>query len=173
MFTVIIVTTSVVPQPFEIMYDTGVKPAPIPVTIPVEPTVATVVNAELHEPPLTVAVNVVVSPGHITPRPLNVPAEGIGSIVIVNVERVVPQPFDIVYDILVVPAERPVTIPDELITATDRLLLLQPPPVVVLVIGVVAPIQIWSSPDNVPALGSGFIVSAIVEYALPQLLVTV
>ena len=56
-----------------------VVPEAIPLTIPVEPMVATEVFVEVHTPPLTASLNVVVVPGQSVVVPVIVPgfADGV------------------------------------------------------------------------------------------------
>lgn len=69
-------------------------PKVIPVTTPVEePTVATAGVAELHAPPPTVSLKVVVAPGQTVNIPLIIPALGEGLTVTILVAATVPQPL--------------------------------------------------------------------------------
>ena len=73
-----------------------------------------------------------------------------------------------------VPAAIAVAEPDALpIVATRGLLLLQVPPVPVVVYIVVAPAHSNAAPLMVPAPGSGLTVTAFVVLTVPQLLLTV
>lgn len=103
-----------------------VTPGDIPVTTPEdEPTVAIDVLALVHIPPVGEAGNVRVLPTH-TCAPVDIPITGVGFTVIVVVAK---QPVDNIYVITTVPADTPVTTPDdEPTTAIDVLLLLQVPP---------------------------------------------
>ena len=65
----------------------------MPVTIPVALTVATPVETELHTPPATASVRLVVVVGHITSAPVMRPAFGAGFTVTTAVAAAVPQLF--------------------------------------------------------------------------------
>jgi hypothetical protein len=104
-------------------------PAATPVTIPLnEPTVATEVEPEDHEPPVTVLLNVMLFPVHTLPTPeMAVGAE------LTVITAVVIQPVPGVYVIVAVPRDNPFTMPLVIpIVATEVLLLLHVPPPVVL-----------------------------------------
>jgi hypothetical protein len=80
--------------------------------------------------------------------------------------------LDEVYEITVVPLDRPVTTPDAETLATEVLLLLHEPLVTVLVSVVVSPIQMLSRPEIVPATGIAITVTGYMLSAVPQPLVT-
>jgi hypothetical protein len=67
----------------------------------------------------------------------------------------VPQALETVYDMVAVPADKPVTIPVLPIVATDVLPLDQLPPVTVSESNLVVPAQSESAPIIVPAGGGG------------------
>jgi 1,4-dihydroxy-2-naphthoate octaprenyltransferase len=84
--------------------------------MPVLPTVATAVFVLLQVPPLTLLLSVVVDPAVTVLVPV-VAATDAGKTFMVKKVRNVPQPV-LVYDILLVPADIPVTTPvDELTVA--------------------------------------------------------
>ncbi len=102
--------------------------------------------------------------------PVIVPASGNGLTVISIVSTAVPHMLVTLYDIIVAPAEAPVTTPPEMVAAEE--LLLQVPPEVVLVRFVVAATQTEGLPVMVPATGSGLTATSIVSTAVPHVLVT-
>ena len=110
-------------------------PAATPVTIPVLPTVAVAVFDELQLPPVVVLARVMVAPVHARPGP--VMAAGI----VYTVTTVVTDVPEIVYMIVAVPADIPVTSPPEVTVATAVLVLLHAPPVGVHDSVVVAPVH--------------------------------
>lgn len=110
-------------------------PAATPVTMPVLPTAAVAVFDELQLPPVTVLARVIVAPVHARPGP--VMAAGIAYTVTIVVTDVP----DMVYIMVAVPADIPVTSPPDVIVATAELLLLQEPPVGVHDSVVVAPVH--------------------------------
>ena len=99
-------------------------PAEIPVTTPVdEPTVATAVLLLLQCPPAFTSVSVTVEPAHTLAVPL-MPVNAVTDTV-----WVARQPPGVVYEIVTIPGDTPVTLPVEDTTvATAVLLLLQVPP---------------------------------------------
>lgn len=99
-------------------------PAASPVTIPeVKPTVATVGSALTHVPPAGVDDSVVVLPAHSA----MLPEIGAGAAMTVTVTAA--KQLDVItYEIVVTPADSPVTMPDELTVPTAVLLLLHVPP---------------------------------------------
>lgn len=108
-----------------------------PDTIPeLLPTVATEVLLLVHVPPDILPDKVVVVPEQSTDVPLMV-AEGC-TVTTVVAKQPVP---NIVYVIVAVPDDTPVTVPLELTVAIVVLLLLQVPPNVVLVSEVVPPVH--------------------------------
>ena len=68
-------------------------PAATPVTVPVLPTVATVVAVLLQAPPVVASLNPVVAPAQTIAVPVIVPADGSGLTVTTLVAAVVPQPL--------------------------------------------------------------------------------
>ncbi len=132
-------------------------PLATPVAVPVEePIVATAVLELDHTPPLVVFVSVVLSPSQIN----KVPPIAAGMEFTVTVTDLT-QPVESVYEISVVPAVKPATIPLVPIVATDVLLLLHVPPVDVVLSVVALP----SQTDNVPVIeaGNGLTVNSCVE----------
>lgn len=88
-------------------------PAVIPVTIPLPLTVATDVGAQLHAPPARELLSVIVLPAHTGILPAIGPGTGF------TVTITVAAPQVVMYDIVAVPAATAVTIPEELIVATE------------------------------------------------------
>ena len=74
---------------------------------------------------------------------------------------------------MVVPADRPFTLPDASTVANAGAVLLQVPPVAPSVNPVVLPTHSDDAPDIVPASGKGLTVNACVAAAVPQPFVTV
>ena len=68
-------------------------PADTPVTMPVVPTVATVVAVLLQVPPVVASLNPVVAPAQTVAVPVMVPADGNGLTVTTLVAAAVPQPL--------------------------------------------------------------------------------
>ena len=68
-------------------------PADTPVTVPVVPTVATVVAVLLHAPPVVASLNPVVEPAQTVAVPVMVPADGNGLTVTTLVAAAIPQPL--------------------------------------------------------------------------------
>ena len=68
-------------------------PADTPVTMPVLPTVATVVAVLLHTPPVVASLNPVVAPAQTIAVPVIVPADGKGLTVTTLIAAAVPQPL--------------------------------------------------------------------------------
>ena len=68
-------------------------PADTPVTVPVLPTVATVVVVLLQAPPVVASLNPVVDPAQTVAVPVIVPADGNGLTVTTLVAAAVPQPL--------------------------------------------------------------------------------
>ena len=97
---------------------------------------------ELHVPPLTASLSVVVPVGHTVNVPVMVPALGNGFTVTV---LVTVQPPVSAYEIVAVPADTPVTIPVVPTVARSGLLELHVPPVGVLLYVTVLPMHITLS----------------------------
>jgi hypothetical protein len=152
----LIVSDTFVEQPVPSVYVIVVLPFVIPVTVPVDPTVANDVLPLVHTPPLVLSLNVTVDPA----QTLNIPPMFDGSefTVIVGVTL---QPVLKVYEIIEVPADTPLTIPElEPIVATAVVPLVQVPPVERSDNGVVAPLQTLCEPDV--GNGRGFTVTTVV-----------
>lgn len=98
----------------------------MPVTIPVEPTVATDGVPLLHVPPAVASFNVVVKPTHTLAVPV-IASGVVFTVILYVVKQLVPK----VYVIIAVPAVNPVTVPEELMLPMDGALLLHVPPPVV------------------------------------------
>ena len=105
-----------------------------------------------HVPPDTALVNVDVEPTHSTDGPTMLPASGCGFTVIVLVVETDPQLLDTVYEMVSIPADTPVTIPEPVPTVAVVLLLLHTPPVVPLLSVIVVPTQTLLEPVMVPAV---------------------
>lgn len=173
--TVTTLRATAVPQLLVTVYDIVVVPTNKPVTIPDdEPTVAINILAEDHVPPATVLKSVVVSVGHTFVIPVMVPAFVAGLTVTTRVAIAVPQLFVTVYDIVLVPAITPLTMPvAEPMVATAVLVDDQMPPVILLLNDVVAAGHTVAVPDIVPASVVELMVTTRVAAAVPQLLETV
>ena len=104
-------------------------PAVTPVTTPVDDPTVAFAELLLHVPLDVTSLSVVVAAGQTVVVPvieLTVGSELFT--VIIDVAYCVPQPLVTAYDIVVVPADTPVTIPDEApIVACAELLLHTPP----------------------------------------------
>ena len=74
---------------------------------------------------------------------------------------------------MVVPADRPFTLPEASTVANEGAVLLQVPPVAPSVSGVLLPAHTDDAPDMVPATGNGLTVNVCVAAAVPQPFVTV
>ena len=68
-------------------------PAATPVTVPVLPTVVTVVAVLLHAPPVVASLNPVVDPAQTIAVPVIVPADGKGLTLTTLIAAAVPQPL--------------------------------------------------------------------------------
>ena len=68
-------------------------PDDTPITVPVLPTVATVVTVLLQAPPVVASLNPVVEPAQTVAAPVMAPADGNGFTVIIDVAAAVPQPL--------------------------------------------------------------------------------
>lgn len=157
------VTTLVTRQPPAIVYDIVTTPPVIPVTIPVVlPTVPTVRPLLLQVPPVVVLLSVVVVPAHI----LAVPVMAAGALFTVTT-RVLIQPVDNRYVIVVVPAVNPRTTPDVFTVPTAMLLLLQVPPP-----GHASVVVLATHTEAVPVIASGaaFTVTILILKHPPALL---
>ena len=161
------------PQLLVTVYDIVAVPAAEPVIAPpLNPREATA-DDELQAPPLVASLKVTVAPIHNDAVPFIVPAFGIEFTVTVFVAFAVPQLLVTEYDIVAVPAAKPVTTPRELIAAVVVLDELHTPlPAASLKLAVV-PTHNAAVPLIAPAAGNGFIVTPLVAYALPQVFATV
>ena len=132
-----------------------VVPVATPVTIPlVEPMVATDGLLLVHVPPVVGSVRVVVAPTHTNGVPPIVP----GAVLTVTTAVAVQMP-PVVYVIVAVPAEIPVTVPEpEPMVAMAGLLLVHMPPVTALVRVVVAPTQTC----RVPPMEAGVVTTVTI-----------
>jgi hypothetical protein len=150
-------------------------PAELPVTNPVLVTEATEGPPLVQEPPPTVLDKDVVPLTQIVAVPDIVPAFGSGLTVTFCVATTAPQPFVTVYDIVVVPALKPVTTPvEEFTVPTVAVVLLHtPPPVPLASRSVVASTHTVAVPLIVPGVANGFTVTTCVIATVPQPFVTV
>jgi hypothetical protein len=144
-------------------------PVDKPETIPLASTVARSGLEELHTPPVPEADSSVAAPVHTDDAPVILPAKGAALTVTITDSAALP----IVYAIVVVPGDKPKTIPVVALTvATTTLVLLQVPPGVAFPSVVVAPVQT----ESVPVMGPDvavFTVMILVVELLPHALVTV
>jgi hypothetical protein len=147
-------------------------PPETPATTPVLFTVAFPLLA-LHVPPPTLSDSVIVAPTFTEDEPVIVPALGKGIIVTVWVAVAVPQLLLTVYDIAVVPAAKPVTIPVLPTVAIDGPEDDHVPPEIASVSVIVLPAQTVDGPVMTPALGEALTVNTFVAATLPQPFVTV
>ena len=116
-------------------------PAAKPVTNPAPVTVATDVLLLLHTPEPVISLSVVVPPMQISVFPV-IAATVVGALTVtIMVVEIDPHVFVMVYDIVTVFKETPVTTPAELTVATAVLLLLQVPPAVASVSTMVWPLH--------------------------------
>jgi hypothetical protein len=145
--------------PAPIVYVTSHVPADMPLTTPEpKPMVAMPGQATLQVPPAGEPMAVVVDPAHTCKVPVMAVGSGLMS---TTTERW--QPVGSVYIMLAVPDVRPDTMPVPAPTvATAVLLLLQVPPVLVVLSVVVCPTQALVLP--VITAGSGFTVATAVRW---------
>jgi hypothetical protein len=123
----------------------------MPVTIPPVLIVATEEGAMLHTPPGNELVNEIVLPTQTG----EFPEMGPGRPFTVTITNTAPQV--VVYETVAVPAPTPVTIPPELMVATDEGAMLHTPPGNELVNEIVLPKQTGALPEMGP--GSPFTVT--------------
>ena len=145
-------------------------PAVVPVTIPIDDTVALLLVA-LQVPPVTLSVRVVLDPAQTDDAPVIAPALGSGLIVITFVVVALPQLLVTVYIMVSVPAIMPLTTPEPDTNALP-FVVLHDPPVAEGVSVIEAPTQTADSPDMVVVAGAGLTAIDLVVVAVPQLLVT-
>jgi hypothetical protein len=105
--------------------------------------------------------------------PLILVATGCGLTVTTTEVYLVPQLFETAYEMVVVPATSPLTIPVVPTDATLLLLLLHTPPVVTLLSEVFASSHTVVAPIIDPAFGNGLTVTIFEVLAVPQPFVTV
>jgi hypothetical protein len=127
----------------------------------------------LHTPPGAASLSGVADSSHTVSVPVIVPAAGKGLTVTTAVAAAVPQLFVTAYDMVVVPAETPVTTPVASTVAMPVSVLLHTPPDAALLSEVVASSQTVVVPVMLPATGNGFTVTTAEATAVPQLLITV
>ena len=138
--TTIILEADSVAQPLLTVKYTVSVPALTPVISPL--LTAALALLTLHTPPVTVSVRLMVLPAQTDEGPLIIPGSGNG--LTVNVANAVslPQPLLTTYEIVVVPFERPVSIPVLLlIVAMKGFCELQAPPATVLERVITAPVH--------------------------------
>jgi len=129
--TVMVFVADIMPQLATIVYEIVSTPADTPVTMPADPIVAEALLL-LQRPPATLFVKVIVAPGHTEDGPEITPGETAAPIVTTFVATAVPQLLVVVYFIVSVPADKPVSTPALVIVAW-LLLTLHVPPVEVAV----------------------------------------
>jgi hypothetical protein len=143
-------------------------PAVFPVTMPEVPIDAISGLLLVHVPPLVVLLSVVVLPVQTVAVPVMALTTVPGVTVTFLVVRAVPQSVVTIYDIVLVPADMPVTIPVMPTVPTAVLLLLQEPPGDALLSAVVLPAQTEATPVIGLAVGSVLTVTTFVATAEPQ-----
>ena len=148
-------------------------PADNAVTIPELPALATLAFELLQIPEIDGSVRFSVVPAHIVVVPLIIPAAGKGLTVTNIVSTAVPQLLFTAYDIIVVPAETPVTIPVLLTSAMAAFSLLHIPPDAVSLNVVVVLSHTADLPEIVSATGNGLINMGKFAAAVPQEFVTI
>lgn len=120
-------------------------------------------------PPVVLLLSVVLEPEQTVEDPVIAGMLGVVSTVsVANAILVQPKPLVTLYNIEDVPAARPVTTPEELIVATDVLLLNQVPPLVAFDNVVVNPIHSCNVPVIGPTVGAGFTVTVMVVLAVVE-----
>lgn len=147
-------------------------PADTPYTVS-DATVATVVGALLHTPPVTGSARVVVDPSHTAPAPVIVPACGSGFTVTAIEAYALPQTLLTVYEISVVPALAPPTVPPDTVAINGSRLLHVPPGAGSVKTIVDVSHTVVVGPLITPATGWGFTVKGNVAADVPQVFVTV
>jgi len=110
------------------------------------------------------------APAHIDAGPEIIPGTGVAITVTTLVATAEPQPLVTVYEIVSIPATRPVTSP-VVLTDADALLRLHVPPVAGSVSVTDEPVQTVPGPEMVAAVRKGPTVITLVADAVPQLLV--
>ena len=125
--TVTVFEAIALPQLAVTVYMMVSMPPPVPVTMPVVPTVAMEVLLLLHVPPGTGSVRVIVAPSHTLPGPEMVPAERNVPMFTVIVATEVPHTLVRVYLIVSRPGVMPVSRPVEVIVAFALVTLHVPP----------------------------------------------
>ena len=145
-------------------------PAATPVIRPETATVTTATLLLAHKPPNVASVSIDEEPAHTVSGPL------IGSIdeptVITFVATAVPQLLVTAYEIITVPADKPVTTPED-DTVALVLLALQVPPLMASVSVMEAATATIEAPLMLPADAAGLTVTIFVAVAVPQLPETV
>ena len=129
----------------------------------------------LHVPPGISLLKLIEEDTQTEAGPVIVPADGDGLTVIPDELLAVPQTVVTLYVMVALPAATPITTPvDEFTVATAVLLLLQLPPVLPLLVNVVArPAHTAVAPFIVPALAVALTVTNCVVFEVPQLFETV
>jgi hypothetical protein len=148
LFTVIVFVATDVPQLLVLEYVITTTPLPIPVTIPVLPTVAISVLLLVQLPPVVALARVVDAPMHNSELPTIVPMAMLSDTVTTIDPVAEPQVSELLYEIRAVPAPVPVTMPEALTVATAVLLLVHVPPELLEVNVVVDPSHNSVVPDS-------------------------
>jgi len=166
-----VVVDIAVPQLLVKVYVIIAVPADAPAATPViEPMEATDGLPLIHVPPDNELMNVVSDATHIAAGPVMVPAVAVVVIVIVLVANAIPQVLFTLYEMTDVPALTPVTIPvPEPIVATNLLLLVQVPPVVVSATGNDVPTQPVEAPVIRPVPVDDFTDTVLVAKQLVEM----
>ena len=139
------------------------EPAATPVTTPNGDTVAIAFAELLQTPPEAVSDNEITAPAQTLSTPAIDPASGCGLTTTLTVAVADPQLNDVtVYDMVALPAIKPVTMPVPLTVAMPGAELTQAPPAAVSDNVMAAPTQTLSAPVIVPAIGSGLTVTRCV-----------
>lgn len=156
-FTVTVATT----VPHTAVYDTITVPLANAVTTPAMLTPATGEDGILQVPPGTELLNVIALPGHRGAFPVIGPGSGF-TVTITDAD-----PQELVYKTVAVPAPTALSVPEELIVATEEGATLQAPPVAGLVSKRVPPEQT----GVLPVIGPDTALTVITTVAVPQVVV--
>jgi hypothetical protein len=141
------------PQLLVTEYVIKALPATTPDTTPPD-TAAIAILLLLHVPPAMPALRVTDNPAQTDVLPVMIPAVGMGLTSICVVAAASPQAFVIVYVIVAVPADTPMTLPPAML-ATSVLSLRQVPPPEVSLSVIAAPAQTDETPKIALTCGSG------------------
>ena len=127
-----------------------VVPDVTPVTTPKPFTVATEVLLLVHAPPPAASVRVSGTPRHTKVPPLMLPGSGRAFTVLEAVAIAMPQPLDMVYDMVTVPDDTPMTWPEPSTVATVADPLLHTPPATPSVRVICEPTHTLAGPETDP-----------------------